>query len=71
MAYYERESQETLYSYTPIGECWLVYSTYPPHVRRLLDYATVSRIDHDTDGKVIAVTGTVDANQIRLFKPRN
>lgn len=70
MSYYDRQEQETLYNYDPINNSWLVYSTYPPHIRRLLDYAVITNQTTDEEGRVIAVNGTVDKNQVRLFKPR-
>lgn len=70
MAYYAREEQETLYRYDPIDERWHVFSTYPPHIRRLLVNADVTETVVDTRGYTIQVSGHVDKNQIRLFKPR-
>lgn len=70
MSYFGRQEQETLYLYDPIDANWRVDSTYPPHIRKLLDYATITHQTTDSDGRVIAVTGIVDKNQVRLFKPR-
>lgn len=68
--YYSREEQETLYLFDVINGDWRVSSTYPPHIRKLLDYANVTSTTKDAEGRVIAVEGLVDKNQIRLFKPR-
>ena len=46
------------------------HSTYPPHIRKLLDYANITCREYDEDGRVIAVKGFLNTNQIRLFKPR-
>ena len=70
MAYYSRIEQETLYRYDPITGYWHVDSTYPPHIRKLLDYANITGREYDEDGRVIAVKGFLNTNQIRLFKPR-
>jgi hypothetical protein len=70
MSYYAREEQETLYNYDVINDYWTVYSTYPPHIRKLIEYATIKYSETDEQGRAIAVTGYVDRNQIRLFKPR-
>lgn len=69
MSYYDRREQETHYNYDPIDDIWRVDSTYPPHIRRLLEYATITHKTTDGEGRVIAVTGIVDKNQVRLFKP--
>lgn len=70
MAYYLREEQETIYNYDPIDGNWRIYSTYPPHIRQLLERADIQEKETDKDGRVISVKGYVDKNQIRLFKPR-
>lgn len=70
MAYYSREEQETLYLYDPIDGHWRIYSTYPPHIRQLLERANIWSKQTDEDGRVISVEGYVDKNQVRLFKPR-
>lgn len=69
MAYYSREEQETIYNFCPIDNRWRIYSTYPPHIRQLLERAEIIRQETDNDGRVIAVDGYVNRNQIRLFKP--
>lgn len=69
MAYYQREEQETIYNYDVIGNYWRIYSSYPPDMRRLLERGDIKRFDRDDDGRVIAVDGYVESNQIRLFKP--
>jgi hypothetical protein len=68
MSYYSRPEQETHYNYDPIDKVWLVDSTYPPHIRRLLEHADIRDKETDADGRVIAVRGTVERNQVRLFK---
>lgn len=70
MSYYDRVEQETHYNYDPINGNWRVSSTYPPHIRKLLEYAIITNQITDGDGRVIAVDGIVDKNQVRLFKPR-
>lgn len=70
MSYYTREEQETLYLYDALQGDWRISSTYPPHIRKLLEYATITHKTTDEDGRVIAVRGYVAKNQIRLFKPR-
>lgn len=70
MSYYSREEQETHYNYDPLAGNWRVDSTYPPHIRKLLEDATITHKTTDSEGRVIAVTGIVDKNQVRLFKPR-
>ncbi|MED3764709.1 hypothetical protein [Ureibacillus terrenus] len=70
MAYYSRIEQETHYNYDPVTGFWSVYSTYPPHIKKILKNAKIADKETDEEGQVIAVTGFVDANQIRLFKKR-
>ncbi|ARI78236.1 hypothetical protein [Halobacillus mangrovi] len=70
MSYYPKEEQETLYLYDATVKHWKVHSTFPPHIRKLLDYATVNNTEKDKEGRVILVVGNVDRNQVRLFKPR-
>lgn len=70
MSYYSREEQETHYNYDPMDNHWRISSTYPPHIRKLLEYATITDKTTDEEGRVIEVRGTVDKNQVRLFKPR-
>lgn len=70
MSYYDREEQETLYNYDVQVGKWRVSSTYPPHIRKLLEYAQIMNKTTDSAGKIIEVVGFVEANQIRLFKPR-
>ncbi|UOQ86202.1 hypothetical protein [Gracilibacillus salinarum] len=70
MSFYAKAEQETVYTYEPLDGYWRVYSSYPPHVRQLQAKAEIIRTDTDEAGKVIAVTGLVDTNQIRLFKPK-
>lgn len=70
MSYYAKDEQETVYNYDPIDGRWRVYSTYPPHVRQLLERGQIHRQETDGQGRVIAVEGTADRNQVRLYKPR-
>lgn len=70
MSYYDRIEQETHYNYDPIDNNWRVDSSYPPHIRTLLEYAIIEDRTLDEDGRVIAVRGRVDKNQVRLYKPR-
>lgn len=70
MAYYSREEQETHYLYDPLSANWRVYSTYPPHIRKLIKHADVTSTEIDEHGQIIAVNGYVDTNQIRLFRAR-
>jgi hypothetical protein len=70
LSYYPRDEQETHYLYDPSNGNWRVYSTYPPHIRRILSHAHVTNEHKDSDGRVIAVEGIADSNQVRLFKPR-
>ncbi|WP_077624967.1 hypothetical protein [Sediminibacillus massiliensis] len=70
MSYYPKQEQETLYLFDVMDGNWRVHSTYPPHIRKLLDYATIIDTETDENGRVITATGYVDKNQVRLFKPR-
>ena len=69
LSYYPKDEQETLYLYDPFDGHWIISSTYPPHIRQLLERAQIHRQTTDDDGRVIAVEGKVARNQIRLFKP--
>lgn len=69
MAYYSREEQETIYNYDPIDGQWRVYSTYPPHIRQLMERADIHNKEIDEEGRTICVDGSVNRNQVRLFKP--
>jgi hypothetical protein len=68
--YYDREEQETVLVFDPITGKWRVYSTYPPHIKRLAEIADVSIID---EGK--GVEGYAAKNQVRFYgmtyNPRN
>lgn len=68
MSYYSREEQETVLVYDPIGRNWRVYSTYPPHIRRLIERADDLNKYEGANGRIIEVTGTAEPNQIRFFK---
>ena len=46
MSFYPRDEQETLYNYDPINDSWKVYSTYPPHIRRILENANSIKYEH-------------------------
>ena len=70
MPYYSRAEQETYYHYDPVTGFWNIYSTYPPHIKKILKNAKIADKETDEEGRVIAITGFVDANQIRLFKKR-
>lgn len=69
MAYYSRDEQETLLNYAPYDGFWRVSTTYPPHIRRLREIAADARVSFDDQGRAIEVSGQLDANQVRLFKP--
>jgi len=68
MSYYSREEQETLFNYCPIDNRWRIYSTYPPHIRRIIERGEDIE-KYESDGRIIEVTGTLETNQIRIFKP--
>lgn len=68
MAYYSREEQETLFNYCPVADNWRIYSTYPPHIRRIIERGEDIE-KYESDGRIIEVTGTLETNQIRIFKP--
>ncbi|MBM7717100.1 MULTISPECIES: hypothetical protein [Siminovitchia] len=69
MSYYSKPEQETLYLYDVAAGHWRVYSTYPPHIRQLIERAAIHRTEVDDEGRIIAVEGIADRNQVRLFKP--
>ncbi|GGD07759.1 hypothetical protein GCM10011389_14120 [Pontibacillus salipaludis] len=69
MAYYPREDQETLYSYDPVSDEWAVHSTYPPHIKAILERVENIKLAHkDEGGKVIAVEGYGTREQVRLYR---
>lgn len=68
---YKRAEQETHFSFNPIDDCWLISSTYRPHIRQLLERAEISDKETDERGRVVSVTGKVNRNQIRVFKRTN
>lgn len=70
LSYYPKNEQESVYIYDADAGHWIISSTYPPHIRQLLERAQIHRQTVDDEGRIIAVEGTVDKNQIRLFKPR-
>lgn len=70
MSYYTRDEQETLYHYDPSNGSWRVWSTYPPHIRKIRTHSDIIQEHKDDDGRVIAVEGYADPNQVRLFKRR-
>lgn len=71
MSYYPREEQETTYNYDTIDKLWRVDSSYPPHIRKILEVGSVTNTHKDEEGRIIYAAGTVEPNQVRLFKPRN
>ncbi|WHX27451.1 hypothetical protein QNH47_06235 [Virgibacillus halodenitrificans] len=68
MAYYSKEEQETDYIYDAVAGQWRVYSTYPPHIKSLLDRVDSLQAKKDKDGRVVQVAGYVDKEQIRLYR---
>ena len=70
MAYALREEQETWYNFSPLNGHWQVFSTYPPHIKRILEVATITNEITDDEGRTIQVDGYVDLNQVRMFNPR-
>lgn len=70
MSYYSRAEQETLYNYDPIDGQWVIYSTYPPDIRKILINSEVLSKSTDEGGRVIEVKAVAERNQVRLFKPR-
>lgn len=72
MAYYPREEQETIYNFDVVEQVWRVYTTYPPHIKRLVNRVTeVKDMEKDLNGNVIMIEGVTDKNCIRLFTPKN
>ncbi|NIK13138.1 hypothetical protein [Alkalibacillus almallahensis] len=67
MSYYEKAEQETIYNYDVTEGEWRVYSTYPPHVRKILNRCNVQHAEQDGNGLVISVTATAKQSQIRLY----
>ena len=70
MSYYPKEEQETLYLYDPLLENWQVQSTYPPHIKKLLDNATITDTETDEEGRVVLAVGYVNRSQVRLYQPQ-
>lgn len=71
MAYYARDEQETTINFEfAERDRWRIYTTYPPHIRRMLEIGVITRREKDADGRTIAVDGFVMYNQVRLFKPK-
>lgn len=69
MAYYPRNEQETHYAYDPVSDTWSVHSTYPPHIKSILERVpNVSLAHKDEDETVIAVEGYAMKEQIRLYR---
>jgi hypothetical protein len=69
MSYYSKIEQETHYNYSPQENYWRIDSTYPPHIRKLLEVAEITNKEVDEQGRIISVMGVVNKNQVRLFKP--
>lgn len=67
MAYYSREEQETIYNYDPIDGIWRIYSTYPPHIKRIVERAHDVKTDTDDEGRIIEAKGTATPGQIRIY----
>ncbi len=70
MSYFQKEEQETLYSYDPVDDQWIIYSTYPPDIKKIIANSEVTRKSTDKDGRVIEVNAIAKQNQVRLYKPR-
>lgn len=67
MAYYEHEEQETLYNYDPIDDVWRIYSTYPPHIRRIVERAHNVKEYKDAEGRTIEAKGIATPGQVRIY----
>lgn len=70
MSHYSMDERETHFSYNPLEDYWLVYSTHRPHIRQLLERAEITDKETDERGRVVSVSGKVERNQIRIFKQR-
>lgn len=68
MVYYPRIEQETIYNYDPTDKIWRIYSTYPPHIRKILERADIKKMIKDDDGRVIEVDAVAKPSQIRIYK---
>lgn len=64
---YIREEQETIYNFDPIDEVWHIYSTYPPHIRRIMERADVATTVKNDDGRIIEVHAKAAPGQIRIY----
>ncbi len=57
MAYYERVEQETICLFDALEKTWSIYTTFPPHIKKLLSNCGSDRIklmEVDADGLTIA-----------------
>lgn len=68
MAYLQRDEQETLYRYDPIDGVWYLYSTYPPHIKKINKQVENCKTTEDEEGKIIVIEGEVLPGKVRLYK---
>lgn len=72
MANYARDEQETTINFEYADrERWRIYTTYPPHIRKVMEIGDVLRTETDSSGQIIAVDAYIEFNQVWLVKRRS
>lgn len=61
------QEQETTYIYDPVEKVWIVYSTYKPHINRILERCYDIEVEYTEKGDVFGVRGKANRNQIRIY----
>lgn len=69
MANFSREEQETVLVFEVETGEWMVYSTVPKHIRKLMDLGEMEITDYDGD-RPTAIRGTLSEKQVSMKKVR-
>ena len=62
-----REEQETIYTYSPEDDEWVVYSSYLPHAKRIIERAKDVNIEYTSDKRIFSAKGVMEFGQVRLY----
>ncbi|MDT0160292.1 hypothetical protein [Bacillus sp. AG4(2022)] len=69
MAGYPREEQETVLVFEVETGEWMVYSTVPKHIRKLMNLGDMEVTHYDED-RPIAIKGKLEEKQVSMKKVR-
>lgn len=66
---YAKEEMETVLVFDYEVENWIVYSTVPKHIRKLMEIGEVEIIEEENE-RPIAIGGTLTERQVSMKKER-